>query len=286
MLRYSDAARELLPRFYARYNDINVFVEDEDDEIFYEKLLQRLLSDSLRIKRIFGVGGKQNLFEKAKEYSSNTAGENTFFIADGDFDRILGISPPTNERLHVLDEYCIENFLFEEDAICLVIQEEKPSKSLEQWKTTFSVATWVEKTVDILTPLFACFVLLQKYDRGKPNIGVGIAKFLSNGKCPSVDTRKIDEYVGGVQEELQGRYGVDFREKKEKIEDEMGHTWQDRKRHICGKKYLFPLLIFEIKRHCKRNLNVESLRFRLVKHCRLDSLSSLRQQIEHVCCSG
>lgn len=272
-----------MPRFYARYNDINVFVEDEDDEIFYEKLLQRLLSGSLRIKRVFGVGGKQNLFNKVRKYSSDAAEENAFFIADGDFDRILRVSPPTNERLHVLDEYCIENFLFEEDAICSVVQEERPSKSLEQWKIMFGVAVWLEESVNILTPLFACFILLQKYDTGKPNIRVGIAKFLSNSQHPSVAPRKINDYIEGLKEEFQKNHGVDLGKEIEKIQQKMGNTWEDKKSHICGKKYLFPLLIFEIKRHCKRNLTVESLRFRLVKHCRLDSLASMRQQIEHVC---
>ena len=286
MLQYSDAARELLPRFYAPYNDINVFVEDEDDEIFYEKLLQRLLSDSLRIKRVFGVGGKQNLFNKAKEHSSHPVAENAFFIADGDFDRILGISPPINDRLHVLDEYCIENFLFEEYAICLVVQEEKPSKNLEQWKAILNVAIWLEETVNVLTPLFECFIFLQKYDTGKPNIRVGVGEFISNSKCPSLDSSKVNEYIARLQEEFQTHYDVNFREEIPKVEQKMGDTWQDKKRNICGKKYLFPLLIFEIKRHCKRNLNVDSLRFRLVKHCHLDSLSSLRRQIEQVCCSS
>ena len=285
MLRYSDEAKELLPRFYAAYNDINVFVEDEDDEIFYEKLLQRLLNNSFRIKKVFGVGGKQKLFKKVGEYLSNAGEEKVFFIADGDFDRILGISPPANEMLHVLDEYCIENFLFEEDAICSVMQEEKPSRSLEQWKKKFGVAVWLKGTIDILTPLFACFILLQKYETGKPNISLGIAKFLSNSNHPSVDPRKIDEYIEGLREEFQKQYGVDSKKEIEKIQRKMGSAWQDRKSYICGKKYLFPLLIFEIKRYCKRKLTVESLRFRLVKHCRLDSLASMRKQIEHVCCS-
>ena len=286
MLQYSDAARELMPRFYAVYNDIDVFVEDEDDEIFYEELLQKLVSDLLRIKRVFGVGGKQNLLKKVMEYSSHPMADNVFFVADGDFDRILDISPPLNYRLHVLDEYCVENFLFEEDAICVVVQEEKPSKTLEQWKTILSVDIWLEETIKVLTPLFACFIFLQKYDTGEPNIRVGLAKFISDGKRPRLDISKVNEYIVHLQKDFQTRCNTNFQEEISKIEQKMGGTWQERKRYICGKKYLFPLLIFEIRQHCRRSLDVDSLRFRLVKHCRLDSLSSLRQQMEQVCCSS
>lgn len=283
MLRYSDAARELLPRFYAEYNDVTVFVEDEGDEIFYQKLLQNLFESSLRITRVFGVSGKENLFKKVIEYSEGKIIENAFFIADGDLDRMVEISAPPSDRLHVLDEYCIENYLFEEDAVCLVVQEENPSKTLEQWKERVNFLAWLENTVNVLTPLFACFVFIQKHDLGKKNIGVGIGVLISNGGHRSLDVSKVKRYVQRTKKEIQKCYDVNYEKEILKIERKMGRTWQKRKRNICGKNYLLPLLLFEIRRHCKRRLTVESVRFRLVKHCRLDTLLALRKQIEDVC---
>ncbi len=222
MLRYSDAARELMPQFYAEYNDINVYVEDEDDELFYEKLLQKLFLESTRIKRVFGVGGKDNLLNKVREHLKHPLGEKAFFIADGDFDRIRGISWPLTERLHVLEEYCIENFLFEEEAVCLVVQEEKPSKTIEQWKTIVNVYRWLEDTVNLLTPLFACFIFIQKYDRGKPNIREGVGKFISNSKNPSLDVNKITGYIISIEKEFQMHSYINFQKERLAIVDKMG----------------------------------------------------------------
>jgi len=282
MLKYSREAQELKRKFYASYNNINIFVEDEDDEIFYEELLQKLVDNRVQIARVFGVGGKQNLLNKLSEYIENPKGENSFFIADGDFSRIINACPQQNQRLHILDEYDIENYLLEEHAICIVIQEENPSNSLGKWKELLNFPTWLEETVNSLTPLFVCFIVIQKYDLGEANINVGIGEFITAGRPPLLDVSKIDAYVARFRKD-HGKQIANIVREMSATQKKMGNTWRERKKYICGKKYLFPLLLFEIRGHCGRSLNRESLRFRLVKHCKFDSLSPLQQQIENLC---
>lgn len=80
MLDYSVEAKNVKPQFYSAYNDINIFVEDEDDEVFYEKLFQNLLDKSIKVKRVFGVGGKPNLLKKLEEYTSATKAKEKVFL--------------------------------------------------------------------------------------------------------------------------------------------------------------------------------------------------------------
>jgi len=286
MLRFSIEALKLKTKFYRYYNEIDVFVEDEDDEAFYEKLLDKITGNSVRIKRVFGVGGKVKLFQKVNEYVPKPAKRKAFFIADGDFDRILNRSFPATSNLCVLEEYCIENFLFEELAICNVIQEEKPTKEMREIKSVIKLNGWLEESVNQLTPVFATFILIQKYNMGIPNVDVGLGTFLSNSGIPRLKKKKVESYIASVQASYHARGNKKFKKEITLIEKKMGKSWRRRKRYICGKNYLMPLLRFEVKRSFGRDLNPKSFRFRIMSHCRFDSLSKLGEQIKIVSHAG
>lgn len=283
MLQYTSNAQELKPLFYSSYNNIDVYVEDDNDESFYEILLNKIVDSSIRIKRVFGLGGKPRLLEKAKEQLSNPSHRKAFFIADGDFDRILNRNVPDIEVLYILKEYCIENFLFEEQAICNVIQEERPRRKIRNIKANIKVYKWLEETVNSLTPLFACFIAIQKHSIGIPNVKIGIGQFISNKGIPKLDSNKVEAYVNELKKNHNMLGTIKFDEEIENITKKMGSRWQTRKRYVCGRKYLLPLLRFEIKSRFRRDLNPGSLRFRIMNHCKLQSLRELATKIEIVC---
>jgi len=283
MLRYSTAAYKLKTKFYDYYNDIDVYVEDEDDEVFYEKLLNNLVGNSVKMTRVFSVGGKVRLFEMVNDYTTRPWPRNVFFIADGDFDRILKRPFPLSERLHVLEEYCIENFLFEEKAVCNVIQEEKPNKKIREIKESIKFHNWLATSVEKLTPLFACFILIQKHNMGIRNVDLGIGKFISNRGIPNLDEKKINKFITEVRKGYSISVGKNFDEEITLVKGMMGKSWRKKKRNICGKNYLLPLLRFEVKRYFRRDLNPKSFRFRLMNHCSFDSLSRMGQHLIESC---
>jgi hypothetical protein len=282
MLKYSAEALDLKPQFYHFQNDIDVYVEDEDDEVFYEKLFEILLKDAVRIRRVFGVGGKTKLLERLQKYLAGPMMRVKFFVADGDFDRLLGRRFPETDRLHVLAEYCIENFLFEEAAIYAVMQEELPRVSLSQLKTMLNVSGWLQQCVQNLTPLFACFILIQKHGLGIENVKVGVGRFLTNRGTPQLDLTKITDFVSEVRTAHPQVGKRSFDEEMSRVQRRMGKTYRSKKRYICGKEYLLPLLRFEVTRSIRRDMKTESFRFRIMKNCRLRSLTSLKSQIKTV----
>jgi hypothetical protein len=282
MLRFSIEATKLKTKFYGYYNEIDVFVEDEGDERFYEKLLDKIIGDAVRIKRVFGVGGKVILFRKVNGYVAKPGKRKAFFIADGDFDRIIPRAFPATSSLYVLEEYCIENFLFEDLAICNVIQEEILNKKIKEIQSAIKLNSWLEKSVNQLTPVFATFILIQKYNMGIPNVDVGLGTFLSNSGIPRLDSTKVKSYIATVKRNYHACGNNKFEEEIALIENKMGKSWRSRKRYICGKNYLMPLLRFEVKRCFRRDIHPRSFRFRIMNKCRFGSLSRLGEQIRIV----
>ena len=66
MIRYSDKGLAARPAFFASYNDITIIVEDFGKENFYTQVLKRLLHNDLRIHKVIGVGGKQQVIKRFK----------------------------------------------------------------------------------------------------------------------------------------------------------------------------------------------------------------------------
>jgi hypothetical protein len=282
MLNYSPTAARLKPIFYHFYNEIDVYVEDEHDEVFYEKLFEIILDKKNLVKRVFGVGGKVKLFEAVSEYISNPLGRTRFFIADGDFDWVLRRTIPKTMNLHVLKEYCIENFLLEEHAIYGIIQEEMANKKLQDIKKLFNAKEWLEQNVDQLTPLFASFILIQKKSMGLKNVKNGLGSFIEGKGIPQLEKIKIDAFINSVKALYPNSSTNSFDDEMSIIKKKMGNNWRQRKRHICGKEYLLPLLRLKVKGVTRSDISYDSFRFRILKNCRFRSLSGLKKQIETI----
>lgn len=283
MLRYSSSAQKVKPRFYRYYNDIDVYVEDEHDEAFYGKLLGKIVGGSIRIRKVFGVGGKPKLLEEVDKFIKKPSIRKTIFIADADFDKILKRKFPNTELLYILNEYCIENFLFEEQAICDLIEEETIKRRTCNIVAQIKISKWLEEIVDKLTPLFACFIIIQKENMGFPNVDIGLGRFLSNARIPKLDMMKVQIYLDSFKEYYEASQQKDYYIESQKITRRMGKRWRTRKKYICGKSYLFPLLRFEIKKYSNSDIKLKRLRFRIMNKCQFKSLSELRSRIEAVC---
>lgn len=100
-----------------------------------------------------------------------------------------------------------------------------------------------------------------------------------------MDMNKVQICMDNIKTNYETSRGKDFDIEIEKITRRMGRSWRTRKKYICGKEYLLPLLRFEIKRHFGSDLNLKRLRFRIMNHCRFELLSELGNHIEAICVS-
>lgn len=59
----SDAFLKGIDIFYTQFNDVNFYIEDEDQENFYHSILKKLFPE-IRLDKIFPLRGKDNVLEK------------------------------------------------------------------------------------------------------------------------------------------------------------------------------------------------------------------------------
>ena len=67
----SPAGMAALDVFYSDFNDINFYVEDQEQEKLYEIIFKRLFP-RLKITRIFPLGGKAAVIEHASSDANET----------------------------------------------------------------------------------------------------------------------------------------------------------------------------------------------------------------------
>jgi len=100
-LEFSEEGLANVYFLYKDLNDINIFVEDLDKEYEYETIFKRLFSDKYSIRKIFPTGGKPMLVKRFQEFGTHSDKDlkvKNFYIADGDFDRIIDSENMINQN--------------------------------------------------------------------------------------------------------------------------------------------------------------------------------------------
>ena len=102
--------------------DIDVFVEDTDDEVFYRTLLNFATRQQVKIARVFSLNGRSSVINAASSHDHRK--RRAAFIIDGDLSWVKGEPAPAIKGLHRHEAYCIENLLICEKAIAFILTQE------------------------------------------------------------------------------------------------------------------------------------------------------------------
>jgi hypothetical protein len=137
----SGRARYAESYLYDDYNDIDFFIEDTDltTKKVILKLLQRAFSEEIKISQIFPLGGRENVLS---QYEQRDTQRKQIYIIDGDL-YLFFENEPYRQGLVVFNKYCIENYLFNEDAIYEILYDECYSEcNYDSMCQSFQFATW------------------------------------------------------------------------------------------------------------------------------------------------
>jgi len=107
--------------FYIQFNEINFYIEDENQENLYFVIFSKLFSN-VNFKKIFPLRGKSNVLRKA-DYNKDI--KTKIFIVDKDFDDLLG-KKILQSNLFYLEQYSIENYLINYNSLKEYVIEEQP----------------------------------------------------------------------------------------------------------------------------------------------------------------
>lgn len=249
-----------IKKLFEPLQDIDVYIEDSNDEVFYRSLLKFVCGDRVRIAKVYSLGGREKVIEAAASYVQNQ--RKALFIIDADLYLARGVPPLNIANLHQHEAYCIENLLVCENAISTLLSQEAVVDE-EDAKRRLNFTNWIGGIEQKLVELFTIFATSQGLSTGLPTVSEGINGLItkSNG-ATALDLAKVDSKINSIRlkiEAIKGKEAV--KEEYEKIISNIS-TINKKIDVVSGKDFLLPLLDFQLQREGCR-IKRKSLRIRL-----------------------
>lgn len=279
MLKWPDRAKPAIRSLFASLQDVEVYVEDTNDEVFYRALLQRATGKHVRIARVFGLGGREAVINAATKYDH--ASKPALFIIDGDLDWVRGTPPPISARwFHRHSAYCVENILICPLSIASLVSEELVL-SFEDAEKRIGFEAWVNSIEKPLSDLFSAYATANEFCPHLTTVstGVGVMCTPNRSKTPPVlDPIKVDtekqQLLASVENIVAKPSILEYCNNVQMRISNLPFPLDA----VSGKDFLLPLLHFHLQSLGIR-IKKDSLRLRLAKMCAQEKLNDLEEAI-------
>jgi len=280
MIELNNEPKRLVSTFLTYRNDIDIYTEDElKDKEFYKVLFKRLLDPKINVNDITPLGCKKNVIESCKKEPDN--GRKKIFIIDGDVSIIHGGNILQLEHLHVLDAYCIENFVFDENAIVNFIYLLCAQQSMDDIEKNLELDSWLATYANKLIELFIHFAIVDFFG-GKFKLN-NIAKYFDK---ESFSEKLVDIEIEQIKKDI---LNITSQENYEAKLFELKERWpvsnENLIRIVSGKDFLLPILLNKTKKFRKSKAlpTNDEAKFILAQFCSLDKFNRLKEEIESLC---
>jgi hypothetical protein len=265
--------------FYVQFNDVDFYVEDEEQENLYFIILRKLLPD-IQLERIFALGGKSIVINHAK---NNQSKRKSVYILDKDFDDLLKIQTVL-PNLFYLDAFCIENYLIEEEAAVQYVISEKPKLKQKEIRQKLEFGSFTQTCFKELRELHLLFFLAQKFANSQvATTGSKISNYCQTTANFLIDRAKVGAYAEQVRQLLHNK-GINLNKVRANHigEFELDKTANLRGTNISG-KFVLTLLSRKIaKTFHALTPPLESVTYRFADKCVFSSLRGLKRRIEAI----
>jgi hypothetical protein len=261
--------------FYEQFNDAEFYVEDTEQEHLYLNILKQLFPE-ITIGKIFPLNGKTNLKNHAK---INTEDKSKIYIADLDFDKILGTKEDI-ANVFYLNKYSIENFLINKDGIYELIREKSPKLKDSDIDDLINFNTLTNNCKRLLSELSCSFLVIQKFSLGKEYFGLNPPRdFDLDSNPPCYRNAFILNYFRETENLLKNKDGRYTLKSKQQEYKKYFRSVHNALINIPG-KYLLNLLKYNLEKLKVINqLSLESFTYKLSKECCTNQLQYLKQEI-------
>lgn len=279
-----------LPRFFAYRNEFDIFTEDRvADKEFYKSIFKRLFQEKVKINDVTPLGCKANVLS-AYDNQAEKVKRKQFYIVDGDLDLINATNRKNEKNLIVLDSYCIENYIINEDGAIELIYFSCGDVSKEDVKTRLNFEKWLGYNCTCLVEMFLHFAILKKYGGG-PKLRNANEFLKQHQKQTVIDQSAIDTYTQDIRKEIMTiltdkGYGDPkgiYDEEIERYRKNWNTGCDSLLRIVSGKNYLLPILQHRVN-HCigkgKMLIKNESIKLFLANNSDLTRLKFLTDRIK------
>lgn len=281
-LEFSSQQTQVASIFKQYRNTIDIYTEDEEkDRAFYKILLGRLLEDtSVVINDIYPLGCSNNVISACK---NDTTQRKRLYIVDGD---IYLLYAPKNKipNLFVLDAYCIENLIVDEDAVCNTISCFLGTMLPEDVKSLFKYNFLIKQSLPIID-LFYYLAIQQEYI-GRFTLE-SYAKYCDNKK--QLDLNLLQQEIDNLSQKIVPAKLPSYEALNAKV-NQMSKVFPKTvdtfMKVVSGKDYIIKIIAFQAMSVFKglKGLRNEVWKYNLARYCKLDRLDALKQAIIAASC--
>ena len=278
MLKWPKRAGAAIRSLFRPLQDIEVYVEDENDEVFYRTLLKRVAEPDIKISRVFSLGNRDAVITAAQAHDHSV--KPALFIVDGDLEWVRKLPQPKVKGLHRHNVYCVENLLLCQNAIASLVAQDVVLSEEDAIKAV-KFSDWVKRIDQPLTNLFAAYATAQELHPQLKTVSTGVGVMCTKPKkgIPSaLDNAKVEGHRITTLTEVEKAVGkakahASFVATKKRI-----RSLPFPLDAVSGKDFLLPLLGFHLQSlgaHSRR----KSLRVRLASMCDESKLLDLKASV-------
>jgi len=279
MLKWPERSKAAIRKLFEPLQDIDVYVEDINDEVFYRCLLQRATNGEVKIAKVFALGGCKAVTDAAKLHDHRL--RRALFIVDGDLPWVKGESSPKIMGLHCHDAYCIENLIMCEKALAhvlsqeIVVMEDEANKRL-------NYRNWVASIQIPLLELFSAFATVNSIDPTVTTVAQGVGCMCVTHKASGITELDFNKV------RLAKKAAIDAAEKTADTDTVLDKYTEYMKKlsalpnplhAVSGKDFLVPLIDFHLQTFGCR-IKRKSLRLRLANACDTSLFASLSEALK------
>lgn len=250
--------------FFEDENDIDIYIEDT--AVGYDKILgkifQRALDGRFKIGRVYPLGSRLEVIKHHKE-NIGYISRPTLYVIDGDLFMLCGDSIENTTGLYKLPVYCIENILCCRNAFHKILDEEHPTKNLEELISKFDFDEWTKNNEEKLFYLFIEYATAMSLAPEIPTISYKISDLIHD-KYGNLCSLKTDSRIKSIKTKVIEKVGENEYNKKQNEHIENFNSKGISKLDIVsGKDYIFPLLKIRFRSTVKTNTTDAILKLRL-----------------------
>jgi len=256
--------------FYSDFNDVNFYVEDEEQENLYEEILKKLFS-GVRIARIFPLGGKAAVLQHATSSSNDGVKRFRAYIVDRDFDYLLG-KRFKHPNVFYLDRFCIESHLLEPSAVVELVIENQPKRRRTDIVVTLSIDSKLPSFYGCLRPLFALFFCAQRLDLGVKNCSSPPEAFCKPKRLWELEDNAIARYEAELKADAEAKL-LDPPLVEPRSDSRLSRAVRAPDYSLVSGKFVAAMLFHYVKsKYGLGSITFESFVYRLAKNCELLSM--------------
>jgi len=289
---YNHDEKLLMGAFLSEVTDIIIYIEDTADGMrnFYKKLLEKKFPN-ITIDNIIPLGKKTEVIKACQERPYPNLKE--LYIIDGDLDIILN-KKVKNRSLFQHNVYCIENYLFDEEAISNFISDESGKiDDIQSIKKALNVDYFFNEIFSYFIEIYKLFAIVYKNKLDIPTISSfdDSIYLYRKGNYTTIRIEVLYEKFNILKNQIVDKIGI----KKFQSDLDEINTYilsikvEDYRKIISGKNELLYLLkgyaqhiARKLDQDCKNimQINHSSLKVKLAKYTNHHHLNELFYAIE------